>query len=464
MPHWTPPVPLCSASQGEKSFAYESTVKRWPVILTGIVDELASLNGSNSAGTEDERERLAEGKQLIQDISGLIYEMRHDRVLTPIPATGLPDDSAIYDDELALLAKKGEDKWFSAPWLYAECYLYRRLRGLFAVTKHWQQFDVFASQKLKAWRSSAAGAAALARTLEKLVAEGPVSDQDKLHLDLIGMLEVDLWGNATDLSLLTSLTHEQIQQLQSVERGQHFVLRNDLERAWEHISKLKDARIDIVLDNSGFELFTDLVLADWLVSCSPFASEVVLHPKLLPWFVSDVQPHDFGILLDTLADPSFFPEDSGLTSEDRAALKSLITRWKGYVADGKFRLSVPADLKMGDKGGELADFWSYPNAFCDLPAMAPALLAELQKAGLVIFKGDLNYRKLVSDAWWPTTTPFDDALGPLRGQIDMLSLRTCKADTVVGLPEGTEERVQKEDPKWRVNGKYAVVSFSSRDQ
>lgn len=167
-------------------------------------------------------------------------------------------------------------------------YLYRRLRGLFAVTKHWQQFDVFASQKLKAWRSSAAGAAALARTLEKLVAEGPVSDQDKLHLDLIGMLEVDLWGNATDLSLLTSLTHEQIQQLQSVERGQHFVLRNDLERAWEHISKLKDARIDIVLDNSGFELFTDLVLADWLVSCSPFASEVVLHPKLLPWFVSDV--------------------------------------------------------------------------------------------------------------------------------------------------------------------------------
>jgi hypothetical protein len=25
MPHWVPPVPLCSASQGEKSFAYEST-------------------------------------------------------------------------------------------------------------------------------------------------------------------------------------------------------------------------------------------------------------------------------------------------------------------------------------------------------------------------------------------------------------------------------------------------------
>lgn len=159
---------------------------------------------------------------------------------------------------------------------------------MFAVTTHWNQFDVFATQKLNAWRSSAAGAAALAKSLEKLVADGPQTEQDKLKLDLIGMLEVDLWGNAIDLSLLTSLTHEQIQQLQSVERGQHFVLRNDFERAWQHVSQLKDGRVDIVLDNSGFELYTDLVLADWLVTLSPFVSEVVFHPKLLPWFVSDV--------------------------------------------------------------------------------------------------------------------------------------------------------------------------------
>ena len=39
---------------------------------------------------------------------------------------------------------------------------------------------------------------------------------------------------------------------------------------------------------SGFELFSDLVLADWLVTLSPFCSEVVFHPKLRPWFVSDV--------------------------------------------------------------------------------------------------------------------------------------------------------------------------------
>ncbi|BGP27397.1 duf89 domain protein [Rhodotorula toruloides] len=462
MPTWSAPVPLCSASQKE-SFAYESTVKRWPVILTGVVDELNKINGTLSGSTDDEQAKLAEGKQLINEISGLIYEMRHDRELSPLPPTGLPDDTAAYNDELAQLAERGQNNWFSAPWLFAECYLYRRLRGLFALTKHWNLFDPFASQKLSTWRSSAAGAAALAKSLQKLVMEGPVDDEKKLKLDLLGMLEVDLWGNATDLSLLTSLTHEEIQQLQSVERGQHFILKNDFERTLEHFKSLKDARVDIVLDNSGFELYTDLVLADWLLTLSPYVSEVVFHPKLVPWFVSDVQPHDFLIILDTLDDPSFFPADSGMTEEDRAAFHELAARWKRYVEEGKFRLSVPAELNMGDRGGELADFWTTPYGFADLPTAAPELLLELQKASLVIFKGDLNYRKLVGDAWWPTTTPFDDALGPLRGKIDILSLRTCKADTVVGLPDGTEEQVEKEDSKWRINGKYAVVSFSPRD-
>lgn len=68
---------------------YSSTVKRWPIILTGVVDELAKLNGENQSSTDEDKARLAEGKQLIQDISGLIYELRHDRVLSPIQGQSL---------------------------------------------------------------------------------------------------------------------------------------------------------------------------------------------------------------------------------------------------------------------------------------------------------------------------------------------------------------------------------------
>jgi hypothetical protein len=36
--------------------------------------------------------------------------------------------------------------------------------------------------------------------------------------------------------------------------------------------------------------------------------------------------------------------------------------------------------------------------------------------------------RLVADGKWNPTTPFDTALGPMAGQVNLLSLRTNKAD------------------------------------
>jgi hypothetical protein len=73
---------------------------------------------------------------------------------------------------------------------------------------------------------------------------------------------------------------------------------------------------------------------------------------------------------------------------------TLASRWKSHLASGKFRLSVPTDTPLGlAQTDSLGGFWTTQYAYQDLPEAAPQVLAELQKADLVVFKGDLNYRK-----------------------------------------------------------------------
>lgn len=41
-----------------------------------------------------------------------------------------------------------------------------------------------------------------------------------------------------------------------------------------------------------------------------------------------------------------------------------------------------------------------------MPEKAPDLYKELCDSNFIIFKGDLNYRKLVGDRYWPLSTQF----------------------------------------------------------
>ncbi len=76
---------------------------------------------------------------------------------------------------------------------------------------------------------------------------------------------------------------------------------------------------------------------------------------------------------------------------------------------------------------------------------------------------------MLDQAMWDTTTPFSTAIAPLgpHSGVRTLALRTCKADTVVGLPAGEDERLKsteggggdRGERKWAWSGKYAVVQF-----
>ena len=70
---------------------------------------------------------------------------------------------------------------------------------------------------------------------------------------------------------------------------------------------------------------------------------------------------------------------------------------------------------------------------------------------------------------WEPTTPFTTAIGPMGAgsKVRTLALRTCKADTVVGLAGDVDERLKAMEGgggdggarKWAWSGKWAVVQF-----
>jgi hypothetical protein len=260
------------------------------------------------------------------------------------------------------------------------------------------------------------------------------------------MLQIALWGNATDLSLLSKLSTSDIQKLQgaaAILSNQDKIVADDTAQVWRTLTGHQPGRIDIVLDNSGFEFLTDLVLAAYLLEAK-LATSIHFHVKDYPWFVSDVTAADVEIVLSDLENPDVFSDRKGLDP-----LSRLLRR---YYQEGRL-VTVQHS------------FWTTSVSFQEMPRVAPDLVAQLRESTLVIFKGDLNYRKLLADKLWPHTTPFAEALGTLGPQsgLSILALRTNKADVCVGL--SSEQQVQDleavaPESAWIKNGKYGVISCS----
>lgn len=97
---------------------------------------------------------------------------------------------------------------------------------------------------------------------------------------------------------------------------------------------------------------------------------------------------------------------------------------------------------------------------------APDLFLHLSRSDLVFFKGDLNHRKLTYDCAAPASTPFEEAIGPMAnaaGAPKVCSLRTIKSDVVVGLEsDAMAEKLDKEEPGWKISGKYVSISTAFR--
>jgi damage-control phosphatase, subfamily III len=76
----------------ELTFSYETVVKRWPIILTGILDHLHNMNHdltletqADTAHVSDLHSQIAESTAIIEKISRLKYLMGRDKELECVP-------------------------------------------------------------------------------------------------------------------------------------------------------------------------------------------------------------------------------------------------------------------------------------------------------------------------------------------------------------------------------------------
>ncbi|CAG8544713.1 12615_t:CDS:2 [Cetraspora pellucida] len=373
-----PPRPALRAADKE-TFAHITATHRWKDIIKKAIDNIRdSLNCS-------EVDKNEEGKKIIASMEELINQIQRKDQLIQIEDDGRPDIVS-WNDALNTYFK-GEN-WFTTTWLFAECYLYRRIISIITNTKHWKNYDPYFRQKEDSFKVSFTTIFEFSKRIDELISLQKVKTNDKLIF--YELAKLSLWGNAIDLSI-------------------------------------------------------DLIFSDWLIQ-SGYVSKVYLHVKPIPWFVSDTTLEDFNWLLKTLKNNEFF---SSISNIEKLSLEKLFNRWQSYITNSNW--IITSDF-----------FWTSPYSFWHLEEKAPELYNDLCKSHLIIFKGDLNYRKLVYDCKWESITPFKDAIGPLgnsKNSPPLLSLRTGKSDVFVGLDEGVEKSLGS-DKSWMYSGKFAVIQFS----
>jgi hypothetical protein len=286
---------------------------------------------------------------------------------------------------------------------------------------------------------------ALASWYMQVVAEMDVAShgsEEARRLLFIEMTEIALWGNATDLSLLSHLTMEDTQDLQgqdAIQKSQKNIADNDTDAVWTYLQCTPspvDRHVDMVLDNAGFELFTDLIYAAYILDCQ-IATSMQLHIKQFPWFAGDVIPTD--------EDSPFEHLESTKCFSDREYLDRLVPRLCKFFESGAITIMIEP-------------FWTTPYSFHEMPIRAPALFDQLQSRYLVIFKGDLNYRKLTKHGLWPYTTSFREALVPLgKSRMKILARRTNKSDTCVGVESQDKVDALKAEPPGKNNKMILIL-------
>jgi uncharacterized protein with ATP-grasp and redox domains len=393
------PEPLRGAETG--SFAHDTVVRRLPAMARRALAE-NDLTAEQAAAVE----------ALAADIPA--------EPIRRLADTSAPD-AVLW---AGYVAPRLGQSWLDVPWFFAETYFFRRVleaTGYFGEGPG-RGMDPYALQK----RAGLELAEALHGTEVAGVPSAMIDADLSPALRLVSLLREALWGNQADLSLWPA--EQGGRPLGDAEPRADRLLADDTPALAEHILGLgsRRGRVDVVLDNGGLELLADLALVDVLLVLD---ITVVLHAKPHPTYVSDVTEADLAATLAWLRERA----DAGARAVGERLTEAL----------GAGRLVVRADW-----------FWTSPLAGWEMP---PELREELGRSGLLISKGDANYRRWLGDRHWPYDAPLGSALAYAPAPLALL--RTCKSEVAAGLAPERMAAASAEDAGWLTNGRWGVIQF-----
>uniref|UniRef100_A0A6G1SG50 Sugar phosphate phosphatase n=1 Tax=Aceria tosichella TaxID=561515 RepID=A0A6G1SG50_9ACAR len=470
------PPPL--SAEDRSSFAYATIKDRLPVIIVKTIDffyrqkkELHKYGGTIERPTDAELAEIEEdAKNIIPKLTKLRKELETNKSVGLLEKRELPPHLAYFNDDVdiwnqTMEAHKFDDgelpRYFESPWLLVESYVYRKIKDICLESKHLKMFDPFAEQKQAACKASLQQMLIVADHLSKVdkairAASNHSHSNERTEFGLF--LQLALWANRSDLSLSAGsadkvTSHELLDDIKkSLDGLKENILCDNLSEVWNKAQAIKDkirtatqgidkpVYIDLVADNSGYEIFVDLCLIHFLtlmicpVSLGSSGVRFRFHLKRMPWYVSDTMRHDITWLL-------------GYMSEHEA-LKDLAEKWKSFFDSGFWEIH---DHK----------FWTLPHDFAEMPTVSPDLYESLQQSSLIIIKGDLNYRKLTGDRKWHILTPFRAALRAFT-PAPLVALRTAKADVVVGIEDiNIYAKINNNQlPRnWMISGEYGLIQY-----
>jgi hypothetical protein len=379
-----------------------------PVILGNEPGSFARgvLAERHPALIEQVRDAFPYGRRQHDALDALLDEITHGVVEPLAPAA--------HDHDV--WSERGQEhfgrSWFDIPFLWAESYFYRRLLGAVGYfgPGPWRGIDPFAPFKQAELRGTAVDDEL--RALDAL-AGAPAGER------ATALLHAALWGNRADLGFRVTAAEPAAGDTPAG------LVADDGAALWRLLPADAPARVAVVADNAGRELIPDLVLVDHLLA-HRHAGHVALHVKPDPYYVSDATTAD---VVDCLRRLTRAPGEAG-------AIGGRL--WEA-MATGRLEVRTHA-------------FFCAPLPYEEMP---DDLRKEFEAASLTIFKGDLNYSRLVGDRKWDATAPFADRTAYFPGAV--AALRTLKSDVVVGLTRKTLESLDRSGAGWRTGGTHALI-------